>query len=181
MISFTLASGPRYPGRVSLIPSYYLSIPGEDEINLSYRALAIGHALWRQNRILFRDMATGSFKHNRVSLICSHSPKILAFRNEDRQSRGEKVDSARRLKNSQRSTRRSTLSYNCLFRFGAQKQDPDSLVQTLVRLLIQQMAPVGEQVIGGERRAVCARPARGGRFGDRLTMAGRLAVGLGHE
>jgi len=89
----------------------------------------------------------------------------------------KKFDSARRLKNSQRSTRLSMVSDNGLYCSELKsKYQNISLGQTLVRLLIEEIAPFGERIVGGSRTVVGGRPALGERFGGRLAMARRSAV-----
>ena len=72
-----------------------------------------------------------------------------------------------------------------LFRVGAQKPEHDDLVRTLVRLLVEQIAPVGEWIVGGWRTAVGVRPALGERFGGRFghgeTFGGEFGIGAIHQ
>ena len=72
-----------------------------------------------------------------------------------------------------------------LFRVGAQKPEHDGLVRTLVRHLIEQIAPVGERIVGGWRTAVGVRPALcerfGGRFGHGEALGGEFGIGATHQ
>ena len=72
-----------------------------------------------------------------------------------------------------------------LFRVGAQKPEHDHLVRTFVRLFVEQVPPVREQVVGGGRPALRIRPAvdqhSGGRFGHREALGGEFGIGAIHE
>jgi len=54
-------------------------------------------------------------------------------------------------------------------------------VRTLVWLLIEEIASVGERVLGGWWMIVGGRPAHGEQFGGGFAMARHLAVNSGHE
>lgn len=71
-----------------------------------------------------------------------------------------------------------------LFSVGAQKPEHDGLVWTLVRLLIEQIAPVGERIVGRRCAVVRGRPAldrRSCRFGHGEAFGGEFGVGAVHE
>ena len=72
-----------------------------------------------------------------------------------------------------------------LFGVGAQKPEHDSLVRTLVRPLIEEIAPVGERIIDGWRTAAGVGPALGegfgGRFGHGEALGGEFGIGAIHE
>ena len=72
-----------------------------------------------------------------------------------------------------------------LLRVGAQKPEHDGLVWTLVRLLVEQMAPIRERVVGGRRAVAGVRPALGQRSGSRFghgeAFGGEFGIGAVHE
>ena len=72
-----------------------------------------------------------------------------------------------------------------LFRVGAQKPEHDGLVRTLARLFIEEIAPVGERIIGGWSTAAGVRIALGERFGGRFghgeALRGEFRIGAIHE
>ena len=102
---------------------------------------------------------------------------------------GEKVDdSARRLKTVSRVSNLPLYGIRqrfVLFGVGAQKPEHDGLVRTLVRYLIEEIAPVGERIVGGWRTAVGVRPALGerlrGRSGHGEALGGEFRIGAIHE
>ena len=116
----------------------------------------------------------------------------LAFTNEGHQSgRAEKVDSVRRVqgKKKKQSAENSPLygirQRFVLFGVGAQKPEHDGLVRTLVRPLIEEIAPVGERIVGRWRAAAGVGPALdegfGGRFGHGEALGGEFGIGAIHE
>lgn len=72
-----------------------------------------------------------------------------------------------------------------LFGVGAQKPEHDGLVRTLLRYLIEEIAPVGKRIVGRWRTAVGVRPTLGERYGGRSghgeTLGGEFRIGAIHE
>jgi hypothetical protein len=115
----------------------------------------------------------------------------LAFAYESHQSDGKKKsnDLARRFQKWSTREKVDLPFYRVrqrfvLFSVGAQKPEHDGLVRTLVRLLIEQIAPVGERIVGRRCAAVGGCPTLGRRscgFGHGETLGGEFGVGAVHE